>query len=253
MMRDSASPPRPESAILLAGGATAHIGILGGMFNPPHLGHLALARAAVEDLGLERVLLTPVLVPPHKPAKWDPGAEHRLQMCRLLTHGDPHVGVCTLELERPGPSYTVDTLRSIHASQPEAELTLIVGADVARTLGSWRRPQEILGLARLAVAERDGSTRQEVIDGLAPLGCEILFLTMPRHEISSTLVRRRVASGEPIEELVGTEVAGYISEHDLYGRRPAAPESPAAGGTGRPGDRDQLSGDRSMSARKAEG
>lgn len=192
------------------------------MFNPPHLGHLALAQAAVEDLGLERVLLTPVLVPPHKPAKWDPGVEHRLRMCTLLAHSDPRVGVCTLELERPAPSYTVDTLRSIHASQPEAELTLIVGADMARTLGSWNRPQEILGLARLAVAEREGSTRREVLENLAPLSGEVVFLRMPRHDISSTLVRRRVTSGEPIEELVGGEVAGYIAGQELYGRRPVA-------------------------------
>jgi nicotinate-nucleotide adenylyltransferase len=195
--------------------------LLGGMFNPPHLGHLALARAATSDLGLGQALLTPVLVPPHKPAKWDPGAEHRLQMCRLLAHGDPRVGVCTLELERPGPSYTVDTLRSIHASHPEAELTLIVGADMARTLPSWRAPQEILRLARLAVAERDGSTRGEVFDAITPLGGEIVFLGMPRHDISSTLVRRRLTAGGPIDELVGSEVAGYISEHELYGRRPA--------------------------------
>lgn len=198
------------------------IGVLGGMFNPPHVGHLALARAAVEDLGLDRVLLTPVRVPPHKPAKWDPGAEHRLRMCRLAVQGDARLEVCTLELERPGPSYTVDTLRSINASDPAAELTLIVGADMARTLGSWRDPREILGLARLAVAERDGSTRHVVLDALKPLGGEnrIVFLQMPRHHVSSSLVRRRLTAGEPIDELVGAEVATYISEHQLYGRRP---------------------------------
>jgi nicotinate-nucleotide adenylyltransferase len=225
--RAGASASGPASSAVVR---AKRIGILGGMFNPPHLGHLALARAAAEDLGLERVLLTPVLVPPHKPAKWDPGAEHRLEMCRLLARGEPHVGVCSLELERPGPSYTVDTLRSIHASQPEAELTLIIGADMARTLGSWRRPQEILELAHLAVAERDGSSRQDVLDGLAPLSGEAWFLTMPRHDISSTLVRRRVTSGEPIEGLVGEKVAGYISEHKLYGWRSVAQGAGETGG-----------------------
>jgi nicotinate-nucleotide adenylyltransferase len=200
--------------------ASKRVGILGGMFNPPHLGHLALARAAAECLGLEQVLLTPVSVSPHKPAKWDPGAEHRVRMCRLLVHGDPRVDVCTIELDRRGPSYTVDTLRSIHANQPEAELTLIVGADVARTLRSWREPREILELARLAVAERDGSTRREVLNELAELHGEIVFLEMPRHEVSSTLVRRRFTAGEPIDDLVGVEVAGYIAEHELYGLRP---------------------------------
>jgi nicotinate-nucleotide adenylyltransferase len=193
------------------------------MFNPPHVGHLALARAALSDLGLDRVLLTPTLVPPHKPAKWDPGAEHRLHMCRLATQGDPRIGVCTLELERPGPSYTVDTLRSIHASDPDAELALIVGADMARTLGSWREPREILKLARLAVAERDGSTRREVLDALIPLGSEgrTVFLEMPRYDVSSSLVRRRLTAGAPIDELVGADVARYIAQHELYGRRPA--------------------------------
>jgi nicotinate-nucleotide adenylyltransferase len=200
------------------------IGILGGMFNPPHLGHIALARAAATQLDLDRVLLTPVLVPPHKPAKWDPGAEQRLLMCRLVVRNDPLVDVCTLELERPGPSYTVDTLRVIHASDPDAELTLIVGADMARTLGSWREPREILKLARLAVAERDDVTRREVLDALAPLaGAErVAFLDMAPRDISSSQVRRRLTSGERIEELVGAEVAAHIAENELYGRQPAS-------------------------------
>jgi nicotinate-nucleotide adenylyltransferase len=200
------------------------------MFNPPHLGHLALARAAATQLGLERVLLTPVLVPPHKPAKWDPGAEHRLAMCRLAVEGDPRLGVCTLELERPGPSYTVDTLRSIHENDPDAELALIVGADMARTLASWREPREILRLARLAVAEREDSTRHEVSEALVQLDASprISFVDMPPLDISSSLVRRKLTSGEPIDGLVGAEVAGYIAEHELYGRRPAA----RAGGGG---------------------
>ncbi len=200
------------------------------MFNPPHLGHLALARAAADRLGLGRVLLTPVLVPPHKPAKWDPGAEHRLAMCRLAIDGDPRLGVCTRELERPGPSYTVDTLRSIHESNPDAELTLIVGADMARTLSSWREPREILDLARLAVAEREGSSRHEVTEALAQLdrSARIAFVEMAPLDISSSLVRRQLTSGEPIDGLVGAEVATYIAAHELYGRRPAA----RAGGGG---------------------
>ena len=121
------------------------------MFNPPHVGHIALAQAAASELGLERVLLTPVLVPPHKPAKWDPGAEHRVQMCRLAVRGDPRLGVCTLELERPGPSFTVDTLRSIHASDPDAELSLILGADGARRPGCRRGPRGSVELGRHAI------------------------------------------------------------------------------------------------------
>jgi nicotinate-nucleotide adenylyltransferase len=192
------------------------------MFNPPHLGHMALARAAAAQLDLDRVLLTPVLVPPHKPAKWDPGAEQRLLMCRLAARHDPLVEVCNLELERPGPSYTVDTLRAIHASDPDAELTLIVGADMARTLGSWREPHEILKLARLAVAERDDVTRREVLDALALLAGagRVAFLDMAPRDISSSQVRRQITSGKQIEELVGADVAAHIAENELYGRQP---------------------------------
>lgn len=197
--------------------------MLGGMFNPPHVGHLALARAAASGLGLGRVLLTPVLIPPHKPAKWDPGAQHRLRMCQLAIDDDPRLGVCTLELERRGPSYTVDTLRSIHASDPDAELTLIIGADMASTLASWREPREILKLASLAVAEREDTSRRDVLDALAPLDGEarIEFVEMPRLDVSSSQVRRRLTAGEPIDKLVGAEVAAYIAEHELYGRQSA--------------------------------
>lgn len=193
------------------------------MFNPPHVGHLALAHAAASDLDLERVLLTPTLVSPHKPAEEDPGAEHRLRMCRLAVQDDRRVGVCALELERPGPSYTVDTLRSIHEGDPDVEVTLIVGADMARTLGSWREPREILRLARLAVAERDDVTRREVLDALVPLdgAGRTAFLEMPLVDVSSSMIRLRVTAGEPVEALVGSDVARYIAQHELYGAQAA--------------------------------
>ena len=133
-------------------------------------------------------------------------------------------GCARFELERPGPSYTVDTLRSIHATHPSAELTLILGADMACTLASWREPREILELARLAVAEREDTSRSEVQGALAPLeaGARVAFVDMPRLDVSSSLVRRRLTAGEPIDELVGTAVADYIAEHELYGRQPAS-------------------------------
>jgi nicotinate-nucleotide adenylyltransferase len=207
------------------------VGILGGTFNPPHVGHLALARAAARDLGLERVLLCPALLAPHKShAQDDPGAEHRLRMCHLAIGDNPLLGVCELELERPGPSYTVDTLRSIHANNPGLEVTLIVGADIARTLGTWREPAEILRLARLAVAERDGAGRDEVLAVLAALGGgenETVFIDMAPVRVSSSMVRLRAGAGESIEEIVGPQVASYIVQHDLY-RSGVAPR-PATG------------------------
>jgi nicotinate-nucleotide adenylyltransferase len=197
------------------------------MFNPPHAGHIELARAALGELGLERVLLVPSSIPPHKPVIWDPGADRRAQMCRLASSGEPRIEVCTIELERAGLSYTVDTLRSIHERHPDAELTLILGADMAATLDSWREPTEIVRLARVAVAQREGVAREQVMRTLGPLGASERadFINMSPRDISSSQVRRALTSGQPIEPLVGADVAAYIDEHELYGRAPAASAS----------------------------
>jgi nicotinate-nucleotide adenylyltransferase len=161
-------------------------------------------------------------MPPHKPVERDPGSAARLAMCRLLVAGADGVSVCAYELERDGPSYTVDTLGAIHASDPDAELTFIVGADTAATLPSWREPRRLLELARLAVAARSGTDRRGVLQALAPLAPaqgRVRFLDTPVIEISSSLARERAAAEEPLEALVGESVAGYIVEHGLYGAR----------------------------------
>jgi nicotinate-nucleotide adenylyltransferase len=132
-------------------------------------------------------------------------------MCQLAVAGVDGLAVCDVEVERGGLSYTVDTLRSIHASHPDAELTLIVGADTAATLGSWREPAQLFELASLAVAARAGAARQPV-----PVDARVRFLEMPTIAVSSSLARECVARGEPVEELVGPAVARYIDEHHLY-------------------------------------
>jgi nicotinate-nucleotide adenylyltransferase len=141
-------------------------------------------------------------------------------MCRLAVAGCDGVEACALEIERGSPSYTVDTLRAIHASHPHAELTFIVGADTARTLPSWREPRELLELARLAVAARPGTAREDVQRTLAELSgprpARVCFLDMPEIEISSSAVRARAARGEPLQELVGADAAAYIEAHGLY-------------------------------------
>jgi nicotinate-nucleotide adenylyltransferase len=207
------------------------IGILGGSFNPPHLGHLALARQARDQLGLERVLLMPLHTPPHKSSGEDPGPQHRLEMCRLAAAGEPGVEACELEVQRAGTSYTVDTLSAIHERHPEAELTFIVGADTARSLPSWHRPEAVMALARLAVAGRPGTDGGEVLDALrtivpATLGVVddeaaegspgVVFLTLDPVEASSSLARERLAAGEPVEDLLAPAVAHYIADHGLY-------------------------------------
>ncbi len=130
------------------------IGILGGTFNPPHVGHLVMAQEAHAQLGLDKVVLMPVALPPHKLLREDPGAEQRFELCRLAVAKDERLEVSRLELDRGGTSYTVDTLREIHAGSPEDELTFIVGGDVAQGLPSWREPEAVLELAQRAVAER---------------------------------------------------------------------------------------------------
>ncbi len=204
----------------------ARLGILGGTFNPPHLGHLALALHAQRELALERVLLMPARLPPHKTAAEDPGAPRRLEMCRLLVGDAEGIDVSPLELERDGPSYTVDTLRALHVAHPQRQLTFILGADVARTLPAWREPRELLALAEIAIALRAGTAVHEVEADLAALPKDrVRFLKMPLRDVSSSLVRDRVRHGESIVGLVGLTVAAYLDEHYLY-RAPLA-EAPA--------------------------
>jgi len=196
------------------------LGILGGTFNPVHLGHLICAQEAHLQLGLARVLLIPAAQSPHKPFdEEDPGAEHRLELCRLAVGGDRRFEVSSIEVERAGPSYTVDTLRELHSREPDSELYLIVGGDVAAGLPTWREPEQVLSLARLAVAKRRGTPRSSIDQALGSLsgGEETAFFEMPTIEISSTDIRDRVGRGEPITYLVPDAVATYIDEHRLYG------------------------------------
>jgi nicotinate-nucleotide adenylyltransferase len=169
---------------------------------------------------LDRVVLMPAYSAPHKADEEDPGPQRRLAMCRLAVGGELGLEVCGLEIERGGPSYTVDTLRAIDQSHPDSELTFIVGADMALTLPTWREPHALIGLARLAVAEREDGARGDVTRALAPLQADVAFLDMPKVEISSSLVRERVHDGEPIEGLVEPAVAAYIAEHGLYRAEP---------------------------------
>jgi nicotinate-nucleotide adenylyltransferase len=196
------------------------LGILGGTFNPLHLGHLICAQEAHLQLGLARVMLIPAAQSPHKPLDDDdPGAEHRLALCRLAVADDPRFEVSSIEVERPGPSYTVDTLEELHSLEPDNELFLIVGGDVAAGLPTWQEPERVLSLARLAVAKRRGTPRRSIDQALRGLcgSQRTAFFAMPRIGISSTDIRRRVRLREPIRYLVPDAVASYIEEHRLYG------------------------------------
>jgi nicotinate-nucleotide adenylyltransferase len=191
------------------------LGILGGSFNPPHRGHIELARCALRELELAGVLLMPARVSPGKPVgeeRHPAPPEHRLEMCRLATAGVEGVAASALEIEREGPSYTVDTLKALHDRHPATALTFILGADVAATLPTWHEAAELPGLARFAVARR-----ADVEHPPDPAGFAIVHLRMPMIDVSSSLVRERVRRGLPVQELVGAPVAAYIAKHGLYG------------------------------------
>jgi nicotinate-nucleotide adenylyltransferase len=197
----------------------AQIGIFGGTFNPPHIAHVVCAAEAAAALDLDRVLLTPVATPPHKAATMDPGPEERLALCRLAVTGDERLGVCDLEVKRGGPSYTVATLRELHERAPEDDLTFIVGGDIALGLPSWHEPEAVLGLATLAVAERSGAGRRDVIERLEqafPGRPSLRFFDMPRMDVSSSQIRRRVAAGRSIRYFVPDLVAERIARERLY-------------------------------------
>jgi nicotinate-nucleotide adenylyltransferase len=202
----------------------ARIGLLGGTFNPPHLAHLVCAQEACTQLGLDRVLFVPVYEPPHKDVEADPGVDHRVELCRRAVAADERFAVSRIEADVPGRSYTVDTLRRLHESRPEDELTFIVGGDMAQALPTWHEPKAVLALARLGVAEREGVRRADISERLAGLcGADrIRFFDMPRLDISSSMIRRRVAAGRPIRYLVPDAVADYIASARLYEGVPAS-------------------------------
>ena len=195
----------------------ARVGLLGGTFNPPHVGHLVCAVQALAQLGLERVLLVPVHEPPHKDMEADPGVEHRVEMCRRAVAGEDRLGVSRVDADVPGPSFTVATLRRLHEQTPGDQLTFIVGGDMALSLPTWREPEAVLELAELGVAEREGVRAAEIADRLGALAIgRLRFFQMPRLDVSSSLIRRMVAAGRPIRHLVPEPVEAYIEQAGLY-------------------------------------
>lgn len=196
----------------------AGIGVLGSAFNPPHLGHLALAQEALWQLGLEEVILVPTGEAPHKRIADDPGRELRLAMTRLAAADDSRFSVSTLEVEREGPSYTFETLQLLARERGDTELVFVMGADAAVGLESWREPRRVTELARLAVARRAGVSEADVAAVLRSLGAEggATMLEMPQFGVSSSAVRERAGAGRPLRYLVPESVARFIEEKRIY-------------------------------------
>jgi len=161
----------------------------------------------------------PVGEAPHREIELDAGREARYELCLLAIAGDGRLSVSRQEIDRPGPSYTVDTLRELRAGSPEDEFFLILGSDQAAALGTWHQPEEVLRLATVAVGERLQTRREHVVAAIATLGGGegVTFFSMPRVDVSSSMVRERVATGRPIRYLVSDGVAEYIVRAGLYG------------------------------------
>jgi nicotinate-nucleotide adenylyltransferase len=192
--------------------------VLGGAFNPPHLGHLLLAGEARWQLGLDGVLLMVTGQPPHKRIEDDPGAEVRLEMAGLAAAGAEGVEASGLEVEREGPSYTHLTLEALREEDPDRELVFLLGADMAAGLGEWEKPERVAELARLGVVPRPGVEMGAVESALDRLGAagRAEILEMPLCGVSSTLVRNRAAAGRPLGHLVPAPVADLIGSRGLY-------------------------------------
>lgn len=185
------------------------VGLFGGSFDPIHHGHLITARSAVEQLELDELRFVPAHQQPFKVGRHEAPAVHRARMVELAIAGVPDFRLEAAELDRPGPSFTVDTLRALSAAEPEADWVLLLGDDAARDFAKWREPDAIAQLARIAVFARPGS-RPELTEGVWRR------ISVPLVEISATDVRRRVREGHSIRYWVPDAVAAYVAANGLY-------------------------------------
>jgi nicotinate-nucleotide adenylyltransferase len=192
--------------------------VLGGAFNPPHVGHLRLAQEARRQLGLERVLLMVTGQAPHKRIEPEPGPRVRLELTEAAAAGEPGIEASALELEREGPSYTYLTLEQLREQQPGRELVFLLGADMVAGLSGWKRPERVVELARLGVVPRPGLDSDAVRSELERLGAaeRAEMIEMPLCGASSTEIRKRAAAGRPLRHLVPEAVERLIEERGLY-------------------------------------
>lgn len=193
------------------------LGIFGGTFDPPHIGHLMLAEFARETLDAERMLFVPAADPPHKDATRS-GIPHRLAMLERAIADNSHFAISLADVERPGPHYSVDMVRLIQAQYPSAELYFLIGADSLRDLPTWYHPEALIRLCRLAVLPRPGvivsaDMHEAVLPGLAE---RMVMLETPRIDVSSTEVAARIRAGKTVRYLVPQPALDYLEAHGLY-------------------------------------
>ena len=200
------------------------LGIMGGTFDPIHVGHLAVAEEAREALGLDRVLFVPAGQPPHKlPGAISPVGD-RLAMVELAIADNPAFELSTVEIEREGPSFTVDTVEALARAKPGVQLHLILSAETFGELPSWHEPERLFDAARMAVVPREGYPAPDpgwIAQAFPGREDRVDYLGGPRLGLSSTALRARVADGRSVRYLVPQAVEAYIDHHQLYRRLPA--------------------------------
>jgi len=202
--------------------AAKRIGIIGGSFDPLHIGHLVIAQDAAEHLGLSKVVFIPAAIPPHKQHVRRADVEHRLNMLKLALESDTRFSVSDIEIRRGGLSYSVDTIKALGAIHNDADLFLIVGSDTLVELHTWHRVEELLKMCNVATILRPGIDSLDAIDQKIQMSgkhkAKLMGHIIAAHRvgISSTEIRLRVAEGRGIRYLVPPEVETYIYEHGLY-------------------------------------
>jgi nicotinate-nucleotide adenylyltransferase len=195
------------------------VGILGGTFDPPHIGHLVIAQEALAYLHLSQVVFVPTRYPPHKPTDNVTPIDLRLEMVRLAIARNPRFTLSRVDVDREGPTYTVDTIRLLRRQYGEgADLYFIMGMDSLVNLPTWHKPEELIRLCWLAVLNRPGYhvNLDELEKKLPGVRERVILIPSPALEVSATDLQRRVQSGEPIDHLVPESVAAFIYEHGLY-------------------------------------
>src|SRR5512142_241728 len=204
------------------------IGLFGGTFDPPHLGHLILASEARSQLGLTRLLWTVTPDPPHKQGQSITPLEHRLAMVRLAIEDNPFFELSNVELDRPGPQYTVDTVKLVAEQNPRAEIVPVIGGDSLQDLPTWHHPKELVYAAHwVGVMRRPGEevNLEELERELPGIKSKVHYVDAPLLEIASREIRNRVAAGKPFRYYLSPPVYEYIEEHHLYQQSEAAENS----------------------------
>jgi nicotinate-nucleotide adenylyltransferase len=189
------------------------IGILGGTFDPPHLGHLVLAQELAEELRLDKVIFIPSAVPPHKAVSEVSSVEHRFEMTKRAISGSKFFLVSDIELKRKGPSYTIDTIKELKKIHSQSELFFLTGSDILDEILSWKDPQEIYRLIKIVIGLRPGFDK---IDPANQFAHKSQIIEITSLDISSTLIRDKTRKGKSIKYLVPPKVLDYIKHNRLY-------------------------------------